>query len=34
MSKLRDMLYTSATADKAKALLTLDLSRKQPSRYW
>jgi len=25
MSKLRDMLYTSAMADKAKALLTLEL---------
>ena len=35
MSKLVDMLYKrSAEADKAKALLTLELTRKQPSRYW
>jgi len=30
MSKLADMLYTSAMADKAKALLTLDLLENHP----
>ena len=31
MSKLRDMLYTSAIADKAKALLSLELLEKNPA---
>ena len=31
MSKLRDMLYTSAMADKSKALLTLELLSKNPA---
>jgi hypothetical protein len=31
MSKLKDMLYTSAMADKAKALLTLELLEKHPA---
>jgi hypothetical protein len=31
MSKLRNMLYTSATADKSKALLTLDLLENSPA---
>ncbi len=31
MSKLRNMLYTSAIADKAKALLTLELLEKNPA---
>ena len=31
MSKLRDMLKTSAEADKAKALLTLELLEKHPA---
>lgn len=31
MSKLRDMLYTSAIADKAKAQLTLELLEKNPA---
>jgi len=31
MSKLKDMLYTSAIADKAKALLTLELLEKNPA---
>ena len=31
MSKLADMLYTSAMADKSKALLTLDLLENHPS---
>lgn len=31
MSKLVDMLYTSAMADKAKALLTLDLLENHPA---
>jgi hypothetical protein len=31
MSRLRDMLYTSAIADKAKALLTLELLDKNPA---
>jgi len=31
MSKLRDMLYTSAVADKAKALLTLELLEQNPA---
>lgn len=31
MSKLRNMLHTSATADKAKALLTLELLEKNPA---
>ena len=31
MSKLRDMLYTSAVADKAKALLTLELLENNPA---
>ena len=31
MSKLRDMLYTSAKADKAKALLTLELLEQNPA---
>jgi hypothetical protein len=31
MSKLRNMLYTSAMADKAKALLTLELLEKSPA---
>jgi hypothetical protein len=31
MSKLVDMLYKSAEADKAKALLTLELLGKHPS---
>jgi hypothetical protein len=31
MSKLKDMLYTSAVADKAKALLSLELLEKHPS---
>ena len=31
MSKLRDMLFTSAHADRAKALLTLELLEKNPS---
>ena len=31
MSKLTDMLYTSAEADKAKALLTLDLLENNPA---
>jgi hypothetical protein len=31
MSKLRNMLYTSAHADKAKALLTLELLEENPA---
>ncbi len=31
MSRLRDMLHTSAIADKAKALLTLELLEKNPA---
>jgi len=31
MSKLRDMLSTSAHADRAKALLTLELLEKNPA---
>lgn len=31
MSKLKDMLYTSAIADKAKALLTLELLENTPA---
>jgi hypothetical protein len=31
MSKLRNMLYTSAIADKAKAQLTLDLLENNPA---
>jgi hypothetical protein len=31
MSRLKEMLYTSAMADKAKALLTLELLEKHPS---
>ena len=31
MSKLREMLRTSAAADKAKALLTLELLEKNPA---
>ena len=31
MSKLKNMLYTSAIADKAKALLTLELLEKNPA---
>ena len=31
MSKLRDMLFTSAHADRAKALLTLDLLENSPA---
>ena len=31
MSKLRNMLYTSAIADKAKALLSLELLEKNPA---
>ena len=31
MSKLADMLYKSAEADKAKALLTLELLEKHPA---
>jgi hypothetical protein len=31
MSRLKDMLYTSAMADKAKALLTLDLLENNPA---
>jgi hypothetical protein len=31
MSKLRDMLFTSAHADRAKALLTLELLEKNPA---
>ncbi len=31
MSKLRDMLYTSAHADRAKAMLTLELLEKNPA---
>lgn len=31
MSRLRDMLYTSAIADKAKALLTLELLQLNPA---
>jgi len=31
MSKLTNMLYTSAEADKAKALLTLDLLENNPA---
>ena len=31
MSKLRDMLYTSAIADKSKALLTLELIENYPA---
>ncbi len=31
MSKLRDMLFTSAHADKAKALLTLELLEENPA---
>ena len=31
MSKLRNMLYTSAVADKAKAQLTLDLLENHPA---
>ena len=31
MSKLTDMLYTSAIADKSKALLTLDLLENHPA---
>jgi hypothetical protein len=32
MSKLRNMLFTSAHADKAKALLTLELLEKNPQQ--
>ena len=31
MSTLRDMLYTSAHADRAKALLTLDILENHPA---
>jgi hypothetical protein len=31
MNRLKDMLYTSAIADKAKALLTLELLEKHPA---
>ena len=31
MSRLKDMLYTSALADKAKALLTLELLENSPA---
>ena len=31
MSKLRDMLFTSAHADRAKALLTLDILENHPA---
>ncbi|MDA8959469.1 hypothetical protein N9F64_01610 [bacterium] len=31
MSRLRDMLYTSAIADKAKSLLTLELLEVNPA---
>ena len=31
MSKLRDMLFTSAHADRAKAMLTLELLEKNPA---
>jgi hypothetical protein len=31
MSRLKDMLYTSAMADKAKALLTLELLENSPA---
>ena len=31
MSRLKDMLYTSALADKAKALLTLELLENNPA---
>ena len=31
MSRLKDMLYTSAVADKAKALLTLELLETHPA---
>ena len=31
MSRLRDMLYTSAISDKAKALLTLELLEVNPA---
>ena len=31
MSKLRDMLFTSAHADRAKALLSLELLEKNPA---
>lgn len=31
MSRLKDMLYTSAIADKAKALLTLELLENNPA---
>ena len=31
MSRLKDMLYTSAMADKAKALLTLELLENYPA---
>ena len=31
MSRLKDMLYTSAMADKAKALLTLELLENHPA---
>ena len=31
MSKLRNMLYTSAIADKAKALLSLELLEENPA---
>ena len=31
MSKLRDMLFTSAHADRAKALLTLEFLEKNPA---
>jgi hypothetical protein len=31
MSRLKEMLYTSAMADKAKALLTLELLEKHPA---
>jgi len=31
MSKLRDMLFTSAHADRAKALLSLDLLENNPA---
>ncbi len=31
MNKLRNMLYTSAIADKSKALLTLDLLENSPA---
>ena len=31
MSRLKDMLYTSAMADKAKALLTLEILENHPA---